>query len=60
MKNSDFDYRTITVERSFRNEAGEIVLGAKGKLKAKPQPDSKLRDTANVPLSEDVESYFEQ
>jgi len=59
-KNSDFGYRTITVERPLRDAAGKIVLGEKGKLKGKPQPDSSLRDTENVPLSEEVESYFKR
>jgi type I restriction enzyme M protein len=59
-KNSDFGYRTITVERPLRDENGKIILGEKGKLKGKPQPDSSLRDTENVPLSEDVESYFKR
>ena len=58
--NSDFGYRTITVERPLRDEAGEIVLGVKGKQKGKPQPDSGLRDTENVPLDEDVETYFKR
>jgi type I restriction enzyme M protein len=55
-----FGYRTITVERPLRDEAGKIVLGEKGKLKGKPQPDSSLRDTENVPLSEEVETYFKR
>lgn len=59
-KNSDFGYRTITVERPLRDENGQIVLASKGKLKGKPQPDSSLRDTENVPLHEDVESYFKR
>jgi type I restriction enzyme M protein len=59
-RNSDFGYRTITVERPQRDENGKILLGEKGKLKGKPQPDSSLRDTENVPLSEDVESYFKR
>jgi type I restriction enzyme M protein len=59
-KNSDFGYRTITVERPLRDANGNIVLGEKGKLKGKPQPDSSLRDTENVPLSENVESYFKR
>jgi type I restriction enzyme M protein len=57
-KNEDFGYRTITVERPLRNANGKITLGEKGKLKGKPQPDANLRDTENVPLSEDVETYF--
>ncbi|MEQ1559432.1 MAG: class I SAM-dependent DNA methyltransferase [Methyloglobulus sp.] len=59
-KNSDFGYRTITVERPLKDENGKLILGEKGKLKGKPQPDSSLRDTENVPLSEDVETYFKR
>jgi type I restriction enzyme M protein len=59
-KNEDFGYRTITVERPERDAAGKIVLGTKGKGKGKPVPDSSLRDTENVPLSEDVEKYFKR
>jgi type I restriction enzyme M protein len=59
-KNSDFGYRTITVERPLKDENGNILLGEKGKLKGKPQPDSSLRDTENVPLSENVETYFKR
>jgi type I restriction enzyme M protein len=57
-KNEDFGYRTITVERPERDAKGKIVLGTKGKGKGKPVPDSNLRDTENVPLSEEVETYF--
>jgi type I restriction enzyme M protein len=57
-KNEDFGYRTITVERPERDAAGKIVLATKGKGKGKPVPDSSLRDTENVPLSEDVQTYF--
>jgi type I restriction enzyme M protein len=59
-KNEDFGYRTITVERPERDAAGKIVKAMKGKLKGKPQPDANLRDTENVPLSEDVETYFKR
>lgn len=59
-KNEAFGYRTITVERPLRDANGQIVLGEKGKLKGKPQPDSSLRDTENVPLSEEVEIYFKR
>jgi type I restriction enzyme M protein len=57
-RTTDFGYRTITVERPLRDEAGEIVRAVKGKGKGKPVPDSALRDTENVPLGEDVEAYF--
>ena len=59
-KNEDFGYRTITVERPERDVKGKIILGTKGKGKDKPVPDSSLRDTENVPLSEDVETYFKR
>lgn len=58
--NSDFGYRTITVERPERDEKGKVVLGTKGKIKGKPVPDAKLRDTENVPLGEDVHEYLKR
>jgi len=58
LPNSAFGYRTITVERPLVDEAGKPVLGQKGKNKGKPQADSARRDTENVPLTEDVETYF--
>jgi len=57
-ENAEFGYRTITVERPLRDEAGDIALGERGKQKGKPQPDSSLRDTENVPLKEDIDAYF--
>lgn len=59
-KNTDFGYRSITVERPERDEKGKIVLGQRGKMKGKPMADSKLRDTENVPLNEDMEEYFKR
>jgi type I restriction enzyme M protein len=56
--NADFGYTTLTVERPLRDAAGQVVLGTKGKQKGKPQPDSALRDTENVPLKEDIAAYF--
>jgi len=53
-----FGYRNITVERPLRDAAGQVLLGQKGKAKGKPQPDPALRDTENVPLTEDVQTYF--
>ncbi|WP_103018235.1 type I restriction-modification system subunit M [Alicycliphilus denitrificans] len=58
--NEAFGYHSITVERPLRDEAGNIVLGQKGKQKGKPQPDSALRDTENVPYTEDVGEYFKR
>ncbi|MFZ2281209.1 MAG: class I SAM-dependent DNA methyltransferase [Prosthecobacter sp.] len=59
-QNEAFGYRTITIERPERDAKGKIVLGTKGKTKGQPIPDSTLRDTENVPLSEEVETYFKR
>jgi type I restriction enzyme M protein len=59
-KNAEFGYRTITVERPERDAKGDVVLASKGKGKGKPVPDAALRDTENVPLSEDVDVYFKR
>ncbi|WP_271680491.1 HsdM family class I SAM-dependent methyltransferase [Thermomonas mangrovi] len=59
-KNEAFGYTTITVERPLRDDAGNIVLGQKGKQKGQPQPDSSLRDTENVPLGQDIDDYFKR
>ncbi|MDD3354208.1 class I SAM-dependent DNA methyltransferase [Zoogloea sp.] len=59
-KNEVFGYTTLTVERPLRDEAGNVVLGSKGKQKGKPQADSALRDTENVPLTEDIDAYFQR
>ncbi|AJX30051.1 type I restriction-modification methylase [Burkholderia pseudomallei] len=59
-RNQEFGYTTITVERALRDEQGKVVLGVKGKQKGKPQADSSLRDTENVPLSDDIGVYFER
>ncbi|HOX13924.1 MAG TPA: class I SAM-dependent DNA methyltransferase [Spirochaetales bacterium] len=54
--NVEFGYSTITVERPLRNEKGAIETDRKGN----PKPDSSLRDTENVPLSDDIEAYFKR
>jgi type I restriction enzyme M protein len=59
-RSGEFGYRTITVERPQRDEKGRVVFGAKGKDKGKPIADPDLRDTENVPLSEDVQEYFKR
>lgn len=51
--NEEFGYAKITVERPLRDDSGEQIL-----KKGKPQPDTSLRDTENVPLKEDIEEYF--
>jgi type I restriction enzyme M protein len=51
--NDEFAYRKITVERPLRDENGEPV-----KKKEKLVADADLRDTENVPFTEDVDEYF--
>lgn len=53
--NADFGYTKITVERPLVDEDGKEIL-----KKGKPQPDSALRDTENVPLTEDIQEYFKR
>ena len=58
--NDAFGYHTITVERPERDDKGQVVLNTKGKSKGKPMPNSSLRDTENVPLSDDITAYFKR
>jgi len=58
--NEAFGYHTITVERPERDAAGKVVLGTKGKGKGKPLADASLRDTENVPLSDEIAAYFKR
>ena len=51
----EFGYNKIVVERPQRDENGEIVL-----KKGKPVADACLRDTENVPLTQDIDRYFER
>jgi type I restriction enzyme M protein len=57
-KNEAFGFYAITVERPLRDAKGKPVLGQKGKQKGQVQPDPALRDTENIPLTEDVRAYF--
>ena len=54
--NADFGYSTITVERPLLDEQGKVVSDKKGN----PKPDSKLRDTENVSLKDDIKAYFKR
>jgi type I restriction enzyme M protein len=47
-------------EEDWRIRCCRPVLTSKGKTKGQPMPDSALRDTENVPLSEDVQTYFKR
>jgi type I restriction enzyme M protein len=60
LRNEEFGYRAITVERPMRDATGKVVLGVTGKTKGKPVPDANLRDTEDVPLTEEVTTFFQQ
>lgn len=47
LRNDEFGYWTITVERPLLDDDGKPVLDRKGK----PKPDSKKRDTEHVPFT---------
>ena len=49
-------YKAVWQVLSERDQTAEVFLTAKGK----PEIDSDLRDTENVPLGEDVNVYFER
>ncbi len=48
--------KAILSALSERNPEAEICRDRKGR----PEPDPELRDTENVPLQEDIESFFER
>ncbi|MGM9991770.1 MAG: N-6 DNA methylase [Candidatus Bruticola sp.] len=51
----EFGYHKIVVEQPQKDEQGKIIL-----KKGKPVADASLRDTENVPLTEDIEEYFKR
>lgn len=51
----DFGYYKIVVESPERDTDGKPVL-----KKGKPIADSNLRDTENVPMTEEIEAYFQR
>ena len=48
--------RKIVAELGTKNPDADICVDAKGK----PEPDSDLRDTEQIPFHEDVEAYFKR
>ena len=53
--NEDFGFTRVTIESPQRDQQGLIVL-KKGKLVA----DADLKDTEDIPLKEDIQTYFER
>lgn len=54
--NTDFGYAKVTVERPARNSKGEILKDKNGN----PKADSSLRDTENIPLKMDIQTYLKK
>lgn len=53
--NESFGFKKITIESPLKDEEGNLIL-----KKGKVQPDINLRDTEDVPLTEEIDSYFER
>lgn len=53
--NDDFGYYQLTIEQPILDEKGKPKLS-----KGQPKADSKKRDKENVPLTADIEAYFEK
>ena len=55
--NEFFGYTKVTVERPLIDEeTGDVVQDKKDN----PQPDTKLRDHERVPLTEDIDDYYQR
>lgn len=65
LPNDFFGYHRVTVEQPLKDENGKVILS-----RAKPKPDSKLRDYENIPflkkdnegklVRQSIEDYFER
>ena len=54
--NEYFGYFQITINQPKKDNNGKILLDRNGK----PKPDSRKREIENVPLTDDVEKYFDR
>jgi type I restriction enzyme M protein len=52
--NEDFGYYQVTIEQPEYTDKGKVKLDKNGL----PKADSKKRDTENIPLNEDINTYF--
>lgn len=55
-ENESFGFTRITIERPQRDENGDIVYKKNGSKNV----DTNLRDTEDIPLTEDINEYFER
>lgn len=54
--NKEFGFTQVTIESPLKDEEGNIVTQKNGKAKL----DTNLRDKEDIPLTEDVDEYFER
>jgi len=54
--NEKFGYTRVTIEFPLKDELGNIVTKKNGK----PKMNTSLRDTEKIPLSENIDKYFER
>lgn len=54
--NEDFGFYQITTHQPERDEEGNIVKDSRGK----PKSDKDLKDSENVPMTEDIDAYFKR
>lgn len=55
MRNMDFGFNKVTIETPLKDDEGNIVL-----KKGSPVPNTSIRDTEDIPLTEDIDVYFER
>ncbi len=55
MDGISFGYKKIVIESPQIDEKGEIIKNKKGKV-----ADTSLRDTENMPITEDIDEYFDR
>ncbi len=54
--NEEFGYHSITIDRPKRNQNGKILINRDGT----PKADIRLRETENIPFSEELSLYIEK
>jgi type I restriction enzyme M protein len=52
--NNYFGYTKVTIEQPLIDDKGKVVKNKDGSIK----PDSSLRDSERIPLTEDIEEYY--
>ena len=52
--NEDFGFYQITTHQPQKDENGKVIKDNKGK----PKSDKDLKDTENIPMKENIDSYF--